>query len=177
LLVLPYIFELAPKGARRSSSYVLADVGVLPPTVVVPLPAERRGPGPPLPAASDSAPPIYLTCQVDRDAREVRGPGVLNWEPQAGEVTPTSCFRVELRFVVDARGVPEPGTITLVSTNNTGFGAAFLALAPDLRFSPAQLKGRPVRQVMTYRESVGVRTSIVSNMGIGSSTPSRTTRC
>ena len=177
LLVTPFIFELATGGTRRSSSFVLGNVGVLAPKVVTPLPAEQRGICPPLPVESDGAPLIYLTCQVEREARAVRNKAVPNWAPAPGEVTPTSCFRVEIRFVVDTPGVPEPGTVSLISTNNGGFGAAFVALVPDLRYSPARLNGRPVRQVVTFKESVGVRTTINSGIGVGSSTPSRRTRC
>lgn len=178
LLVTPYIFELAASGSKRSSSYVLGDIGLLAPNVVTTsVPVEQRGICPPLPAEADGAPPIYLPCQVDREAREARSKAVLNWEPAPGEVQPNSCFRVEIRFVVDATGVPEPGTVSLTSTNNGGFGAAFVALVPDLRYTPAQLNGRPVRQVVTFKESVGVRTVINSGIGVGSSTPSRRTRC
>lgn len=177
LLVTPYIFELASSASRRSRSYVLADVGVLPANVVTPLPAEPRGVCPPLPVEADGTPLVYLMCQVDRAARETRSNAVLNWEPAAGEVRPNACFRVEVRFVVDTLGVPEPGTVSLISTNNSGFGAAFVALAPDLRFTPARLKGRPVRQVVSFKESIGVVTSINSGIGVGESTPSRRSRC
>jgi len=176
LLVLPYIFELAEPGAKRSGSYVLGEVSVLPPNVVTPVPAEQRGTCPPLPVQTDDSPPIHLTCQVDRQAREVRSNAVLNWQPALDEIKPNSCFRVELRFVVDTLGVPERGTISLISTNNPGFGLAVMALAPDLRFAPGRLNGRPVRQVVTHKESVGVSVSH-NNIGIGSSTPTRRTRC
>ncbi len=176
LLVTPYIFQLSANGERRSSSYVLAEVGVLSPTVVMPA-APRRGTCPPLPEESEESPPVYLACQVTREAREGRSNAKLDWEPAAGEIRPNACFRVELRFIVDARGIPEPGTATIVSTNNTAFGAAFLALVPDLRYQPGQLNGRPVRQVVTFRESVGVRVSIQDGTGVGSSTPSRSSRC
>ncbi len=177
LLVTPYIFELATNGTTRSASYILGNVDVLPANVVTSPPAEARGICPPLPAPTDDSPPVYLPCHVDREARETRSNAVLNWEPAPGEVQPTSCFRVEIRFVVDTLGVPERGTVALTSTNNGGFGTAFMALVPDLRFTPARLNGRPVRQVVTYKESVGVITSINSGIGVGSSTPSRRTRC
>jgi len=177
LLVLPYVFELAAAGTQRSSSFVLGEVAMLAPNVVKPLPDEQRGMCPPLPVSTDGTPPVFLSCQVDRQAREIRSNAVLNWEPAAGEVNRNACFRVEIRFVVDTLGVPERGTAALISTNNAGFGAAFMALVPDLRFAPAQLKGRLVRQVVTFKPSLGVRTVLNSGEGIGSSTPSRRTRC
>ena len=177
LLILPYIFELAANGATRSSSYVLGEVGVLAPSVVTPMPEERRGICPPLPVEAEGTPLVYLACQVDREAREARNNARLNWEPAGGEIRANACFRAEARFVVDAAGVPEPGTAVLVSTNNSGFGAAVLAMVPDLRYAPGRLNGRPVRQVVTYRETVGVRVSIQDGIGVGSSTPSRTSRC
>lgn len=176
LLVQPFIFEVAPAGSSGSQSRA-GDVPSLPPKVVTPVPAERRGVCPPLPEKTDESPPVYLPCQVDREAREARSNAKLNWVPAAGEITSTACFRAEVRFVVDALGYPEPGTAALVSTNNRGFGTAVMALVPDLRYQPARLKGRPVRQVVTLRESVGVVSSSNTGVGIGTSTPSRMTRC
>lgn len=170
LLVQPFIFEVASAGN-------VGDIAPLPPKVITPLPVERRGVCPPLPEITDESPPVYLACQVDREAREARSSAQLNWFPTVGEVTPTSCFRAEVRFIVDSLGYPEPGTATLVSTNNRGFGEAVLALIPDLRYQPGRLKGRPVRQVVTLRESVGVVTVLNTGQGVGSSTPSRRTRC
>lgn len=177
LLVTPYIFELVANGTRRSASYVLGEVDVLAPNVVTSLPVEMRGLCPSREADTGETAPIYLPCQVDREARETRNKAVLNWQPAPGEVQPTSCFRVEIRFVVGADGLPEPATVSLVSTNNSGFGAAFVALVPDLRYTPARIDGRPVRQVVTFKESVGVRVIIDTGIGIGSTTPSRSTRC
>ncbi|MFN0098536.1 MAG: TonB family protein [Gemmatimonadaceae bacterium] len=177
LLVLPFIFALSHNGTERRSSYVLGEIGAPPSNVVSALPSGKRGVCPPVGPSSDGGAPIYLPCQIDHDAKEARSNAVLNWEPAAGEITPTSCFRAEVRFIVDANGVPEPGTAALISTNNPGFGTAVLALVPDLRFSPGRLKGRPVRQMVTHKETIGVVTTINSDMGHGSSTPSRRTRC
>ncbi len=158
LLVLPYIFDLAANAA--------------------PLPVEQRGPCPPLPVPSDGTLPVYLVCQVDRPAREIRSTAVLRWDPSA-EAQSNSCFRAEIRFVVDTLGVPELATLSLVSTNNRGYGRAVIAMAPDLRYSPARLDGRPVRQILTHRESDGlVRvTTVDGGSRAGSATPTRATRC
>lgn len=58
---------------------------------------------------------------------------MLNWEPAPGEVQPTSCFRVEIRFVVDALGVPEPGTVSLTSMNSEGIGGDIGSSTPSRR--------------------------------------------
>jgi hypothetical protein len=102
---------------------------------------------------------------------------VLNWAPPPGEIQANSCFRVEIRFVVDTLGVPERSTVSLISTNDQGFGVAYMALAPDLRYSPARLKGRPVRQVVTFKQKVGISTMLASGSRVGSATPTRSTRC
>jgi hypothetical protein len=177
LVILPYIFEFSASDAPRSNSFVVGEPVAAPSGAGQALPAEGRGPCPPAPVATDGTAPIYLPCQVDREAREARSNARLNWDP-AGDIQSSSCFRVELRFVVGSDGVPEPGTLSLVSTNNPSFGRAFMAMVPDLRFSPARLKdGRPVRQVLTYRESVGVVTRSGNGSRAGSATPSRRTRC
>lgn len=114
----PMRFEPAQLGGQSRCSLL-----------VTALPTEQRGICPPFPVATDDTPPVHLPCQVDREARKARSKAVLNWEPAPGEVQPTSCFRVEIRFVVDALGVPEPGTVSLTSMNNGGIGAAFAAHA------------------------------------------------
>jgi len=177
LLVVPFIFELSGGATARSPSYVTGQVATLLPSVVTSPPGGERGVCPPRPAPNDSVPPVYLACHVDREAREARSNAVLNWEPAGGELRPGACFRVEVRFIVDAQGIPEPGTAALISTNNAGFGNAFLALVPDLRYQPARLNGRPVRQVVTFRESIGAVTVDNRGLGVGSATPTRRARC
>ncbi len=178
MLVLPYLFKLSTSGEKASASTVIGEVGALTPSVTTatPMPVQN-GPCPPLPDDPEGMPAVYLPCQLDREAREVRSNASLDWEPAAGEIRPGACFRVELRFIVDSAGVPERGTIALVSTNNNSFGAAFAAMVPDLRFQPGRLKGRPVRQVVTYKESIGVRVTVDSGIGVGETTPSRRARC
>ncbi|MBL8998788.1 MAG: hypothetical protein JNL44_15855 [Gemmatimonadetes bacterium] len=110
--------------------------------------------------------PIYQACHVDRAARETGVRPEINWSPGGGEARNGACFRAEFRFVVDTLGVPELGTVQVVSSSNAGFTQAVREGIRQLRYAPARLAGRPVRQVVTYRESEGL---LVTTRPLGSS--------
>ncbi|HEX8272190.1 MAG TPA: TonB family protein [Longimicrobiaceae bacterium] len=54
-----------------------------------------------------------------------------------------------LRFVVDAEGRVEPGSVSVVSTSHEGFEAASLRAAERFRFRPAKVGGKGVRVVIS----------------------------
>ncbi|MEW5929866.1 MAG: TonB family protein [Gemmatimonadota bacterium] len=54
-----------------------------------------------------------------------------------------------LRFVVDAEGRVEPGSVAVVSTSHEGFEAASLRAAERFRFRPARVGGKGVRVVIS----------------------------
>lgn len=53
-----------------------------------------------------------------------------------------------LRFVVDTTGRVEPGSAVVLSADDPAFGAAVLRVLPRLRFTPARVGGRAVRQLV-----------------------------
>jgi hypothetical protein len=77
------------------------------------------------------------------------------------EFFPTSrdrgCFVALIEFAVDTLGRPEARTARLVRATDPSYGAAALAIVPSLRFEPARLGGRRVRQLYELREVLLVR--------------------
>jgi TonB family protein len=56
--------------------------------------------------------------------------------------------RVVVQLVVDAEGVVEPGTVSVVTTTNDGFSVSAVAAALHARFTPAVFHGQHVRQLV-----------------------------
>lgn len=126
--------------------------------------------------SSNTAAPIHQACHVDREARARQPMPRIDWTPAASDVRHGACFRAEFRFVVDTLGRPELGTITLVSQNNPGFADAVRASIAELRYTPARLGPRPVRQVVVHKESAGIRVAVRA-AGAGSGSLDRPPRC
>ncbi|HEU0080104.1 MAG TPA: TonB family protein [Longimicrobiaceae bacterium] len=57
--------------------------------------------------------------------------------------------QTQLRFVVDAEGRVEPGSVTVVSATHPGVEAPSLRAAERFRFRPAKIGGRGVRVVIS----------------------------
>ncbi|HEX5832132.1 MAG TPA: energy transducer TonB [Gemmatimonadaceae bacterium] len=53
-----------------------------------------------------------------------------------------------LRFVVDTTGRVEPGSAVVLSADDPAFGVAVVRVLPRLRFAPARVGGRAVRQLV-----------------------------
>jgi hypothetical protein len=68
-----------------------------------------------------------------------------------------SCFLAVVELAVDTLGRPEPRTARLVRASDPGYAAAVLAIVPALRFEPARLGDRRVRQVYELREVLLIR--------------------
>jgi protein TonB len=56
--------------------------------------------------------------------------------------------RVVAQFVVDIEGRVEAGTVRLVRTDNALFDEAVRTALPRMRFTPAEIAGRKVRQLV-----------------------------
>ena len=120
--------------------------------------------------------PVYQACQVDREARQRGNAPRLEWTPPAGSLRDGSCFRADVRFVVDTLGVPEVATIRDVTVSNVDFEQAVRDVIPRLRYEPAQLNGARVRQIVTYQQSAAVRV-ISGSSPSGRPSSSRPPRC
>lgn len=127
----------------------------------------------------DSGPggvPAYQACQVDREARPRGSPPRLEWNPPTSGLRDGSCMRADFTFVVDTLGVPDPLTIRDVTATSIDFQQAVRDVIPRLRYEPAQLNGAPVRQIVAYRQSVGIRV-VISSSPSGRPPTSRPPRC
>ena len=85
-------------------------------------------------------------------------------------------MRADFKFVVDTLGVPEVETIRDVTATNMGFQQAVRDVIPRLRYEPALLNGAPVRQMVAYQQTVGVRV-VMSSSPSGRPSSSRPPRC
>ena len=127
----------------------------------------------------DSVPggmPAYQACQVDREAR-LRGTAPrVQWTPRTSELHDGSCMRADFTFIVDTLGIPDVETIRDVTATNVDFQQAVRDVIPRLRYEPALLNGAPVRQMIAYKQSVGVRI-VISSSPSGRPSSSRPPRC
>jgi hypothetical protein len=115
---------------------------------------------------------VFRACAVDQEARP------LNDQQVTTDFRPTraGCLRTEVEFVVDTSGRPETKTVRTLRATDHGFGQAVIAVIPRLEYSPAQINGRPVRQIVTlYRTTALVVT--VLPVGSASDRPPRMPRC
>lgn len=115
--------------------------------------------------------PVYGPCEVDRQAAVIGRP-TFAFPPGTGPApsrTPT-CERVDVEFVVDARGVARADRIRNVRSNSLEFLQAVRGAVATMQFTPALKDGQPVAQLFRY--------SITRTMvrGVGSAPPARPPR-
>jgi hypothetical protein len=122
--------------------------------------------GDPPDSAWSARSPVYRNCEVDKQA-EMRGtPPRANFEAPPGGMS-GKCYKAEFQFVVDSVGAVEQNTVRTRSTNDKELEDAVRATLPMFKFSPAELAGRPVRQVVLYKSTV----SVVTRVAPAGSTP------
>jgi len=93
--------------------------------------------------------PLYRACAVTLVAQRIAN----DMRPELSQTGRSqNCYFALVELAVDTLGRPELRTARLVRANDPGFGAEVLALVPGLRFQPARLGGRRVRQVYQLRE-------------------------
>jgi len=98
--------------------------------------------------------PLYRTCAVTLAAQRVASDVRPEFSPLARD---RSCFVAVVELAVDTLGRPEPRTARLVRASDPGYAAAVLAIVPALRFEPARLGDRRVRQIFELREVLLIR--------------------
>jgi hypothetical protein len=67
------------------------------------------------------------------------------------------CFSAIIQVAVDTVGFPESRTLRVVRATDPGFAAAVIAIVPAMRFEPARLGERRVRQLFELREVMLIR--------------------
>ena len=120
----PFVFALA--GARPGAETSSSKIGIVRPT-----PAPEGG---------------YVEFQLSRPATPAPGspapryPAALKAERIEGEVL--------MQFVVDQDGTVMAGSQKVIRATNPAFVEAVVASLPNLRFNPATVNGRAVRQLV-----------------------------
>jgi hypothetical protein len=100
--------------------------------------------------------PLFRACAVTVGARRIGNDLKPEFMPVGRD---RNCFAAVVEVVVDTRGRPEPRSARLVRSSDPAYGAAVLAIVPGLRFEPAHLGDRPVRQIYELREVLLIRRS------------------
>ena len=98
--------------------------------------------------------PLYRSCAVTVAARRIASDMRPEFFPASRD---RSCFSALIEFAVDTLGRPEVRTARLVRASDPSYGAAAMAIVPGLRFEPARLGGRRVRQIYELREVLLIR--------------------
>ena len=94
-------------------------------------------------------PPLYRACAVTIAARRIANDMRPDfWSRPIDNI----CLSALVEVAVDTLGRPELHTTRLVRASDPRFGAEVLAIVPGLRFQPARLGDRRVRQIYELRE-------------------------
>jgi hypothetical protein len=98
--------------------------------------------------------PLYRACAVSVAARRVANDLRPEFWPSGRD---RNCFSALVEVAVDTLGRPELRSTRLVRATDPGYAASVLAIVPGLRFEPARLGGRPVRQIFELHETLLIR--------------------
>jgi hypothetical protein len=98
--------------------------------------------------------PLYRACAVSVKARPITNDVRPEYRPTGRD---RSCFSAVIQMAVDTAGFPESRTVRVVRATDPSFAAAVLAIVPAMRFEPARLGERRVRQLFELREVMVIR--------------------
>ena len=105
-----------------------------------------KAPPPPPPPPRQVEPGVYYEFQVEAVAELIGGTGMPAYPPALrnagveGEVLAT--------FVVDDLGVPDESSLKILKSTHESFSDAVRSALPLMRFRPARVGGRTVRQLV-----------------------------
>jgi TonB family protein len=94
----------------------------------------------------DPTPRVYLEPEVHRRATPMAGTKAPRYPESLRQTGVTGCVIAE--FVVDEKGIPDSASFRVAKFTHVDFVKAILAVLPTWRFTPAQVDGRNVRQVV-----------------------------
>lgn len=120
--------------------------------------------------------PAYRDCDVDRPAALTGSPVRPDFSPPSSARGDGRCYTAEFQFVVDTLGRAELGTVRRRASNNIEFAQALEPTISQLRYVPARLGERAVRQVVLYKQSVTTRVVVTTSPGPPSSGAGRDRR-
>ena len=98
--------------------------------------------------------PLYRACAVSVKARPIANDVRPDFRPTGRD---RGCFSAIIQVAVDTVGFPESRTLRVVRATDPGFAAAVIAIVPAMRFEPARLGERRVRQLFELREVMLIR--------------------
>jgi protein TonB len=93
-----------------------------------------------------SADQPFFEYQVEQQVRQIPGTGTLRYPEMLRSAKVEG--EVLVQFVVGAEGRYEPGTLKVLKSSHELFAQAVTNAVPAMRFVPAQIGGRKVRQVV-----------------------------
>ena len=88
----------------------------------------------------------FFEFQVDEQVRQLPGLGSLRYP--AAMRTANRQGEVLAQFVVDEQGVADMTTFKALKSTDPAFTDAVRTALPTMRFAPARMKGRAVKQVV-----------------------------
>jgi hypothetical protein len=103
--------------------------------------------------------PVYRDCAVSTKARLLTERVSPDYRPESSRRA--TCYSAEVMFVVDTLGRPETSTAQILHATNPEIGTSLVTMLPKLRYEPAQLNGRPVRQITTEKRALSTVTVVV----------------
>ena len=120
----------------------------------LPEPGERGDQtGPPSPTQSDE--PVFTVIEVDEEAARMANSAAPAYPPlllsEGVEGT------VLVRYVVDPSGLADSSSLEILSATRREFADAVRAAIPHMRFTPARIDERPVRQLVEQPFSFRIR--------------------
>jgi TonB family protein len=111
----------------------------------IPTPGER-GDEAGLPAPVESEEPVFTVIEVDEEAARVATSAAPAYPPlllnEGIEGT------VLVRYVVEANGLADSSSLQIITATRREFADAVRAAIPHMRFTPARIDERPVRQLV-----------------------------
>lgn len=136
--------------------------------------------------ARESANVLGTTARPDRIYRVLEVDDEAERDPASGApIYPEALQRrgvegwVVVKFIIDTTGAVEPNSFRVVSSTSSDFTRAVVEAAPTLRYRPAIVKGRPVRQEteLTFRfrvqHAAGWATQVVAPVSLERGVPPR----
>jgi TonB family protein len=88
----------------------------------------------------------YFEFQVEQQVRQLPRSGRLTYPAEMRKANREG--EVLAQFVVDERGMPELSTFKVLKSSDPAFTKAVVASLPEMRFEPAVVGGRAVKQVV-----------------------------
>jgi len=107
--------------------------------------AQETAPARPAPREPAPAQPAYFEFQVTKTVRPLSGRPP---EYPRDMLAARAEGRVLVQFVVDTTGAPEMRTFKVLEASNVGFVEAVRTAVAAMRFTPAMIADRRVRQVV-----------------------------